>query len=132
MERFRSNAEEIKFYIKQLLDDGQPKSIREIIQYVKEKSGKDFTSGMLSGAVNDLIDREREYQRVSRGVYAKRVSSPDNEPEAVFNAIIQKSIAEVENARHVDIANLTPEHLEKIQKRYRKIITSLHALLEEQ
>ena len=68
---YRSNAEEIKFYIRKLLDQGGEKTTQEIIDYVKATSGKEFTGGMLSGALKDFIDKEKDYRRVRRGVYEK-------------------------------------------------------------
>lgn len=46
--RFQSNAEEIKYYMKELLNDGQEKTTQDIINYVQKMSNKKFTGGMLS------------------------------------------------------------------------------------
>ena len=128
MRKFRSNAEEIKFYTRELLDEGEEKTIQEIIAYVKKRSGKEFSSGMFSGAVNDLIDREKEYCRVGRGMYAKR--SVAEETEDVFDSILKNAIQEVEQARHVDIQGLTPGRLNRLQRKSQKILSGLQALLE--
>lgn len=128
---FRSNSEEIRYYIKELLDQGEEQTTQEIIQYVKQASEKEFTSGMLSGAINDFIDRDKSYQRIRRGVYAKKpAAGPENDGDE-FDAIIKKTIEEVERARIIDIENLDIHRLEKMQEKSRKILAALHSLLEQ-
>ncbi len=127
MMEFRSNAEEIKFYIRELLDEGGEETIQEIIAYVKERSGKEFTGGMFSGAMNDLLDREKEYRRIGRGRYAKRSLAEDTDD--VFDRILKNAIQEVEQARHVDIQGLTPGRLSMLQRKYRRVLSGLQALL---
>lgn len=128
---FSSNSEEIRYYIKQLLDQGEEKTTQEIIQYVKEASGKEFTGGMLAGALNEFIDRERAYRRVRRGVYAK--GSPDDlEPDGdAFDAIIRNAIEAVEQARRIDIESLNAQRLQKMQEKSRRILAALQGLLED-
>ena len=62
--RFSSNAEEIRFYVKELLKDGKMYSREEIMNYVKTQSpkGGSFTEGMYTGAIRDLV-------RNSNGLY---------------------------------------------------------------
>ncbi len=124
---FHSNSEEIRYYIKQLLDQGEEKTTQEIIRYVKEVSGKDFTGGMLAGAINDFIDREHAYQRIRRGVYAK---VPAQEQEDPFDLILRNAIEAVENARRIDIERLDPARLLRMQEKSRRILTGLNRLLE--
>lgn len=75
---FQSNAEEIRHYLKQLLEDGQPHSRTELFNYVNSNSsnGCSFTVGMLSGALKTLTDSSDVYVCVQRGVYQKRGSDP--------------------------------------------------------
>ena len=127
MTTFNSNAEEIRFFTKQLLDDGGEKSTQDIINYVKAKSGKDFTQGMFSGAINDLINIEKVYRRIRRGVYQKTLPITDNGDE--FDLIIKNTIDEIENALKIDIRNLTPEILRVKQEKSKKIISALQNLL---
>ena len=127
MTTFNSNAEEIRYYTKQLLDSGNEKSTQEIISYVKSTTGKDFTQGMFSGAINDLINMERSYKRIRRGIYQKALPVENNGDE--FDLIIKNTIEEIENALKMDIRNLTPEILKEKQEKSKKIISSLQNLL---
>ena len=63
-----SNAEEIKKYYKQLLMDGQPHSREELYLFARE-NGKNYTDGMLAGALKTLVDKEICYVQVERGIY---------------------------------------------------------------
>ena len=63
-----SNAEEIKKYYKQLLMDKQPHSREELFQFARQKN-KNYTDGMLSGALKTLVDKEICYVQVERGIY---------------------------------------------------------------
>ena len=128
---FRSNAEEIKYYIKELLDRGGEKTTQEIIDYVKAASGKEYTPGMLSGALKDFIDKEtKSYRRVRRGVYEKITGADPAQAGDAFDAILRNAIEEVENARRIDIEELDPERLSKMQEKSRRILTALHGLLK--
>lgn len=129
---FNSNADEIKYYIKELLNKGEEQTTQEIICYVKNKSKKEFTNGMLSGAINDLIDRERtQYRRVRRGIYAK-VPSGESElnSDDEFDLIIKNAILDIEKAKKMDIELLTPGSLEKMKTKSNRIIQTLYSLLE--
>lgn len=129
---FSSNAEEIRYYVKQLLDQGEEKTTQEIIQYVKEASGKEFTGGMLAGAINDFIDKEKKnYRRVRRGVYAKISASDDEHIDDEFDAILKNAIEEMEQARKIDIESLDPEKLREMQEKSRRILAALRGLLAD-
>lgn len=67
-EQFSSNAEEIRYYIKQLLQDGAIHGIEEMRSYVERHSSNsaNFTTGMYTGAIRDLV-------RNSGGRYANPV-----------------------------------------------------------
>lgn len=55
--QFSSNAEEIRYYIKQLLQDGAIHGIEEMRSYVERHSSNsaNFTTGMYTGAIRDLV-----------------------------------------------------------------------------
>lgn len=63
-----SNAEDIKKYYKQLLMDGQPHSREELFLFARE-NGKNYTDGMLAGALKTLVDKEICYVQIERGLY---------------------------------------------------------------
>lgn len=75
---FHSNAEEIRHYLKQLLEDGQPHSRTELFNYVNSNSsnGCSFTVGMLSSALKTLTDNSDIYTCIQRGVYQKTGETP--------------------------------------------------------
>ena len=71
---FTSNAQEIRHYAKQLLDDGAEHSREEILSYIREHApkGQRLTDGMLSGAIRDLLrNSDGLYFSPSRGKYRK-------------------------------------------------------------
>ncbi|MFT3951191.1 MAG: hypothetical protein QM689_04455 [Oscillospiraceae bacterium] len=74
---FRSNAEEIRFFTKKLLEDGNAYSASEITRHVKSKSthGGDFTVGMFAGALYDLVKNGSDYYQPGRGLYQLHESS---------------------------------------------------------
>lgn len=130
---YRSNAEEIKFYIRKLLDQGGEKTTQEIIDYVKAASGKEFTGGMLSGALKDFIDKEKDYRRVRRGVYEKAEDTGSDRDcgDDEFDAILRNAIERIENAKRIDIEELDPARLARMQEKSRRILAALHSLLED-
>ncbi|MDR0838576.1 MAG: hypothetical protein LBN99_02920 [Oscillospiraceae bacterium] len=132
MPTFNSNAEEIRYYLKKLMDEGGERSTKEIISYVKSKSGKDFTNGMYSGAIKDFFDTEAGYKRVRRGIYAKvEISDAEKDGADEFDLIIMRAIGETERARRMDIATLTTEEFQKMQDKSSKIVATLRSLLEQ-
>lgn len=71
---FSSNSEEIRYYEKQLLEDGMVHTREELFAYVKAQSsnGERFTEGMLSGATRDLVRNSNGlYFSPARGKYQK-------------------------------------------------------------
>ena len=70
--KFSSNAEELRYYAEQLLEDGQEHSVQEIKEYVKchSEHSEDFTIGMYSGALRSLVQNSNgKYAIVKRGKY---------------------------------------------------------------
>lgn len=79
MTQFKSNAEEIRFYAKALLQDGLMHTRDEIFQYVKENSpnGDTFSPGMFNGALRDLVQKSNQaYIIPVRGHYQRAPQSP--------------------------------------------------------
>lgn len=69
--QFKSQAEEIRFYTKELLNKGGKYSVKEIKAYVLEKSTKQFSDGAYAGSLRDLINNSNDYYSPSRGIYAQ-------------------------------------------------------------
>ncbi|MFD1736939.1 hypothetical protein ACFSCX_10230 [Bacillus salitolerans] len=124
--KFRSNAEEIRYYTKKLLSDYQEHSIQEIKKYVQEQTGKEFTDGTYSGALRDLLAKETGYSNISRGIYIREKDSIyiDNEYveiEPTLNEkviiILQRTIDNLyTEANSINILNVKPKDLEVAEK----------------
>ena len=57
--KFASNAEEIRYYTKKLLEDNKEHTVQEIKDYILLNTGKKFSDGTYSGAFRDLIAKEK-------------------------------------------------------------------------
>jgi len=130
---FSSNADEIRFYIKQFLDDGTEKSTNEIHEHVRNAAaGKDFTQAMIAGALNDLLVREDVYQRVRRGMYQKTQQVETQEdPLDKYDLVLKDTITRLVNASMTDIRTLTPDTFLQEQTKAKKYIDTLQQLLDE-
>lgn len=85
---FRSNAEEIRHYCKELLEDGQEHTLSEMKEYTKKHSerGYEFTEAMYAGSIKTMIDSGNgQYIIMRRGVYKKS----DSNFEAVAHEHVQ-------------------------------------------
>lgn len=67
-----SNAQEIRDNFKELLDDGLVHSRLELFAYARRaKPEKNYTEGMLTGALKTLTDPGAGYRNVGRALYQK-------------------------------------------------------------
>jgi len=127
MSVFNSNAEEIRYHARQLLDGGEQKTKLEIIAYLQAVASREFTQGMISGALNDLITKEPVYQRLRLGVYQKAPQPETHYDE--LDTVIKNAIAAIESALKMDIRTLTPELLRRKQEKSERYIRILQGLL---
>ena len=91
MPTFRSNADEIRFYEKQLLEDGLVHTREELFRYVREHStsGAVFTDGMMSGATRDLVRNSGGlYLSPARGKYQKAPATQVGEDFSAMRAAV--------------------------------------------
>jgi len=73
MNQFTSKTQEAKFYIKQLLDDGEEHTTAEIKEYVRQNMKEEQVSeGILAGGIRDLVIEDPLYESVKRGIYVKK------------------------------------------------------------
>jgi len=130
---FSSNADEIRFYIKQVLDGGAEKSTTEIHEYVRNAAaGKEFTQAMIAGALNDLLVREDIYQRIRRGIYQKASCIESKEVHLdKYDLVLKDTITRLISASMTDIRTLTPETFLEEQNKVKKYIDTLQQLLDE-
>lgn len=87
MKNFHSNADEIRYYFDELLNDGMEHDRKEMIQYVKQKSanGSRFTEGMYTGALRNMVEASEMYSCVRRGVYQKKVQAAETRSEDLLS-----------------------------------------------
>ena len=115
---FSSNADEIRYFIKECLEDGIPKTKDELRQYIDtHASGTPFTSNrfteaMMSGALKSLLDSNKDYFSPRRGIYQKIISkaSSFDFKQQLFDALTQAEEL-IQTACVVNIISLSPEEL---------------------
>lgn len=121
--KFSSNAEELRYYAEQLLEDGQEHSVQEIKDYVKchSEHSEDFTIGMYSGALRSLVQNSNgKYAIVKRGKYQLiNVREMVKEESALKNKIIDMLddfCGQLQEACTVNIMNVGKTDLEVAKK----------------
>lgn len=67
-----SNAQQIKVFYKEVLEDQREHSRIELFNYAKRKSNNLYTDGMLTGALRTLVTDTDDYICVRRGWYKKK------------------------------------------------------------
>lgn len=140
---FKSNADEIRFYIKELLEDEREHTISDINKYISKHSSRDFSSGMLSGALKTLLD-DKNYENIKRGVYQKvsKLQNDDIETKNIelgnndikttyltnINKILEEAIIKTNNVSSGDMLKFTDDELNFIRKIGKQVIDSITAI----
>lgn len=106
--KFKSQADEIRYYTKKLLDEGEMKSVKEIKSYVFEKSQKKFSDGAFAGALRDLIMNSDEYTSPSRGIYCRSNSDEIAEVNESFEEEYKKILKDTSNRLIAAAQKLNP------------------------
>lgn len=94
-----SNAQQIKVFYKEVLEDQRAHSRIELFDYAKRKSNNLYTDGMLTGALRTLVTDTDDYICVRRGWYKKknreeRIQEPNSLVQAymeIFQDTLRKS-----------------------------------------
>lgn len=94
-----SNAQQIKVFYKEVLEDHREHSRIELFDYAKRKSNNLYTDGMLTGALRTLVTDTDDYICVRRGWYKKknreeRIKEPNSLVKAyveIFQDTLRKS-----------------------------------------
>jgi hypothetical protein len=138
--KFNSKSEEIKFYVQELLADGQEHTREEIKEYVTKRAGhNNFTEGNFAGSLYDLVQRNK-IKSVRRGIYrlaeftnfsiSQDVNSKDHDVQKkkLNNqciSILNNAIMELRNAANeIDILDVNEEELRVIAL-IKEVISSL-------
>lgn len=137
MPQYRSNAEEIRFYAKELLQDGQMHTRDEIAQYVKVHSpnADNFTEGMFTGAIRDLVRNSNgTYINPVRGHYQRALQSPGElagqELRNKIIGVLSDACEGLERACTINIIGLSAEEL-AIAAKVAEIISGLRGSINE-
>ena len=141
---FKSNADEIRFYIKELLKDGNEHTIRDIEEYIEQHSSNKFTSGMLSGALKTLLD-DKNYRNIKRGVYQKvgELQKEESEIKTIkfgnddvktaylsnINKILEETINKTNSASSGDMLKLSDDEVVFIRKVGKQVIDGLNEII---
>lgn len=137
MTQFSSNAEEIRFYVKELLQDGLMHTRDEIFQYVNEKSPNShtFSQGMYTGALRELVRNSNgAYIIPMRGRYQKAPQSPGElagiELRNNIVGVLDHACEGLKQACTVNIIGLSAEEL-SVAAKTAEIIRKLEAAIDE-
>lgn len=110
---FKNGSEEVKYFVKELLEDKKPHDVLEIKSYVERESRKSFTAGQYAGILHRLI-KDYEYMMINHGCYIKSNISID--VEQVCNKILSDALKKVVNElKAVNIIDISIEDFNKIQ-----------------
>lgn len=116
--KFTSQAQEIRHYTKELLADNEEHELKEIKQYVLQRTGKVFEHGAYAGALRDLVAKERDYINPRRGIYIHKIS-PTSLKE-IAQELLQETICklydEVRNMNGLTIKSEDFRTIEEIRK----------------
>lgn len=102
-----TNANQIKKRYRELLADGNVHSRRELLDYAKSSDpDRNYTEGMLAGALKTLVDSEACYQCVDRALY-QRVGIDNSKSQ--IEELIQRYILTLKNTlKSIDKVEVDP------------------------
>jgi|SRR5699024_4651225 len=112
--KFNSTSEAVRHYVKELLSDGEVHTTEEIRSFVTSKLYDNVTSGIFSGAIRDLINKEPQYVNVGRGQYRLI------EDQSILVLSVQKSlenaISEIkQELDNISVSTLTEEEFDDVR-----------------
>ena len=116
-----SNAQRIKELYKELLADCQEHSRIELFAYAQQRSGNQFTDGMLTGALRTLITDTNDYVCVRRGCYKKKSAEEQaQEHNSLVEAnldIFKEALRKSENntSNPFQVLNMNREDITKLE-----------------
>ena len=129
--RFASNADEIRFYVKEFLADGKAHERIDIIHYVSKHApnGPKFTEGMFTGAIRDLLKKSKgDYINPSRGIYQyigpKYDGRTNSELRSKVTDVLNDTCKSLEHACVINVINIHQDDI-KIAKLAASIIDQL-------
>jgi len=132
---FRSNAEEIRFYMEELLSDGNVHDMEDFKNYIKLNSARsqEFSTGMYAGSLRTLVENSNgKYEVVARGKY-RLVGNIDTEVQSVLKEKVLRTLSDcciaLENSCTINILNLSEADL-KVAREVSNIIRMINEKIE--
>lgn len=125
-EKGSSNTQIIKKFAKSILKDrkGEPVYLREIRRIIMAELGGEFSAGVYSSAMRDLIEEEKgRVVNVDRGVYMY-VKSPKKHE---INEILDKCVISLKDAAYVNLLEVEEDDIRYI-KHINEMIESVENL----
>jgi len=136
VKKFHSQADEIRYYVKQLLNDDEEYAVKVIKDFVEEKSGKQFSDGAYAGSLRDLIKKEPEYINPRRGIY--KYQDPKMQATKYQNHLEEGAVnilKDTLNALYEHVDQLNPltisEHQQKVLNSLKDTVDFLKNTINE-
>lgn len=131
-----SNAQQIKVFYKEVLEDQREHSRIELFNYARRRSNNLYTDGMLTGALRTLVTDTGDYICVRRGWYKKksreeRIQEPNSLVQA-YVEIFQDTLRKSKNITSdpFRVLKMPQEDVRKLE-RIEKCITMISDTLEK-
>ena len=131
-----SNAQQIKVFYKEVLEDQREHSRIELFNYARRRSNNLYTDGMLTGALRTLVTDTGDYICVRRGWYKKksreeRIQEPNSLVQA-YVEIFQDTLRKSKNITSdpFRVLKMPQEDVKKLE-RIEKCITMISDRLEK-
>lgn len=112
-DRYESSTQKIKNMAKEILKKkkGEPVYLKDIRNSITLQLGREFSSGVYSSAMRDLIEEEKDrIVNVDRGVYMYVSSIKKYE----INNVLDNCIKSLKGTAYVDLLNVEDEDIKYI------------------
>lgn len=121
---FDSQADEIRYYTRQLLEDGEVRKVKEIKEFISDLTGKEFSAGAYAGALRDLVAKEKDYTNPNHGEYQK-VNGNSDLLKVISRILVEaheKVVSEVGKLNPIDLTEEEYKAVMKVQEVKKKLI----------
>lgn len=131
-----SNAQQIKVFYKEVLEDQREHSRIELFNYAKRKSNNLYTDGMLTGALRTMVTDTDDYICVRRGWYKKKNREEKiQEPNSLVQAYVEIFQDTIRKSKNITsdpfrVLKMPQEDVKKLE-RIEKCIAMISDTLEK-
>ena len=131
-----SNAQQIKVFYKEVLEDQREHSRIELFNYAKRKSNNLYTDGMLTGALRTLVTDTDDYICVRRGWDKKKNREEKiQEPNSLVQAYVEIFQDTIRKSKNITsdpfrVLKMPQEDVKKLE-RIEKCIAMISDTLEK-